>query len=91
MADVIPKDLAKIDEEKHFAELIRLVETLGGMTVVKIIQKRGQPSGKTYLGTGKAEEIGATAAELKCDVVVVNGILKGNQIFELSSRIPVLV
>jgi GTP-binding protein HflX len=91
VADVIPKDLAKIDEEKHFAELVRLVETLGGMTVVKIIQKRGRPSGKTYLGTGKAVEVGEAAAELKCDAVVVNGILKGNQIFELSSRIPVMV
>ncbi|MFH1546209.1 MAG: GTPase HflX [Patescibacteria group bacterium] len=91
VADVIPKELLKIDEEKHFAELVRLVETLGGMTVVKIIQKRGQPSGKTYLGTGKAVEVGEAAKELKCGAVVVNGILKGNQVYELTQRIPVIV
>ena len=91
VADIIPKDLPKPNVEKHFAELVRLVETLGGMTVVKIIQKRGRPSGKTFLGTGKAVEVGAAAAELKCDAVVVNGILKGNQIYELTQQIPVVV
>jgi GTPase len=91
VADIIPKDIPRVDEEKHFAELVRLVETLGGLTVVKVIQKRGRPSGKTYLGTGKAVEVGEAAKELGCDAVVVNGILKGNQIYELTQRIPVLV
>jgi GTP-binding protein HflX len=91
IADIVPKEYSKPDADKHFAELIRLIETLGGMTIVKVIQKRGRPSGKTYLGTGKAEEIGQTAKELKADAVVINGILKGNQIFELTQRIPVVV
>jgi GTP-binding protein HflX len=87
LADVIPKNIPKPDAEKHFAELVRLIETLGGYTVVKVIQRRGKPSSKTYLGSGKAVEVGETAQELKCDIVVVNGILKGNQYFELSERI----
>jgi GTP-binding protein HflX len=91
VADIVPSDLPKPDAEKHFAELVRLIETLGGMTIVKIIQMRGKPSGKTYLGTGKASEIGELARELDCDAVVVNGILKGNQIYELTERIPVVV
>ena len=91
VADVVPRELPKPDAEKHFAELVRLIETLGGMTVVKVIQKRGRPSGKTYIGTGKAIEIGEIARELQCDAVVVNGILRGNQIYELTQRIPVVV
>jgi len=91
LADVVPKDLPKPEAHKHFAELARLIETLGGMSIVKIIQKRGRPSGKTYLGTGKAEEIGEISRELKADAVVINDILKGNQIFELTRRIPVLI
>jgi len=31
------------------------------------------------------------AKKLKCDAVVVNGILRGNQIYELTQRIPVVV
>ena len=61
------------------------------MTVVKVIQKRGKPSGKTYLGTGKAAEIGEIAKELQCDIVVINGILRGNQVYELTQRIPVTI
>ena len=91
LADIVPKDVPKPEAEKHFAELARLIETLGGMSIVKIIQKRGRPSGKTYLGTGKSEEIGLLAKEVKADAVVVNDILKGNQIFELTNRIPVLI
>ncbi len=91
VADVVPRDLPKPSAKEHFAELVRLIETLGGMTVVKIIQKRGRPSGKTYLGTGKAEEIGKMAKELKADAVVINAILKGSQLFELTQRIPIVI
>ena len=91
VADIVPKELGIVNAEKHFAELVRLIETLGGMSVVKVIQKRGRPSGKTYLGTGKAEDVGEIAKELNCDVVVINGILKGSQVYELTERIPVLV
>lgn len=91
VADIVPRELPKPDAEKHFAELVRLIETLGGFTVVKVIQKRGRPSGKTYIGTGKAIEVGLAAKELKCDVVVINGLLRGSQLHELTQRIPVLV
>lgn len=91
LADVAPKHLPKPKAEEHFAELLRLVETLGGMTVVQVIQKRGRPSGATWIGTGKADEVGALAKELKVDAVIINGILKGRQLLELESRIPTKV
>lgn len=91
VADIVPKDMPKPDAKKHFAELVRLIETLGGMTVLKVIQKRGQPSGKTYVGTGKAEEIASIAKELGADVVVINARLKGSQLFELTRIIPIII
>jgi GTP-binding protein HflX len=87
LADVVPPELPRPKAEEHFAELARLIETLGGMTIVGVIQKRGCPNGKTYLGTGKATEVGELAKELKADAVVINGILKGNQYHELTQRI----
>jgi GTP-binding protein HflX len=91
LADVVPKNIPKPKIGRHFSELVRLIETLGGMSVVKIIQRRGAPSGKTYLGTGKADELGALAKELKADAVVINSILRGGQYLELTKRIPVLI
>lgn len=87
LADVVSKSLQKPKVEKHFAELTELIQTLGGMSVVKIIQKRGRPSGSTYLGTGKAEEVGKIAADMKVDAVIINGMLKGNQIYNLTQKI----
>lgn len=91
LADIVPKNLTKISAKKHFEELARLIETLGGMTIVRIVQKRGRPSGKTYIGTGKADEIEQIAKELKADAVVINGLLKGSQLFELTQRIHTVV
>lgn len=91
VADIVPKDIPKPDAKKHFAELVRLIETLGGITILKIIQKRGRPSGKTYIGTGKTEEIALLCKELNADAVVINANLKGSQLFELTRIIPVII
>ncbi len=87
LADVVPKNIPKPQVERHFAELVKLIETLGGMSVVKVIQRRGRPSGSTYLGTGKADEVAALAKEMKVDGVIINGMLKGSQIHNLSQKI----
>ena len=87
LADVVPKNIPKPQVDRHFRELVKLIETLGGMSVVKVIQRRGRPSGATYLGTGKAKEVADLAKELKVDGVIINGMLKGNQIHNLSKEI----
>jgi len=81
--DVIPKEMSRVEAEEELIELKNLTETVGGLVVKKIIQKRGRPSAKTYIGTGKAEEASVIAKELKIDVVIVNAILKPNQVMHL--------
>ncbi len=56
--------------------MCHLVETYGGIVIEKILQKRGRPSSKTYLGTGKAEEAAKIAKEMKVDMAIFNGFLK---------------
>jgi len=75
VVDVIPKNKPLSEARKDLEEISRLVETYGGAVIVKIIQKRGRPSAKTFVGTGKAEEIKNIAAELKADVAIFNNIL----------------
>lgn len=91
LIDVIPKDVSLESARKNLAELSRLVETYGGMVIVKVIQKRGRPSMKTYLGTGKALEVTQIAEEEDADLVILNGLLKPNQIQYLFTifKIPV--
>ena len=55
------------------------METYGGIVILEVLQKRGRPSSKTYLGQGKAEEAATKAKELKVDMVIINGFLKPAQ------------
>ncbi|MFA6528845.1 MAG: GTPase HflX [Candidatus Gracilibacteria bacterium] len=85
--DVIPPEVRKEDAMQHLKELERLIQTYGGITVLKIIQKRGHPSPKTYIGTGKMEEVSQLQKELKADVVVINGFVKPTQFNNLTLAI----
>jgi len=80
LVDVIPPKA-----NSSLEELSSLVDTLGGIVVKKVIQKRGRPSAKTFLGTGKAIEVAGTARELQIDVVIFNNILKPSQVLHLSA------
>jgi GTP-binding protein HflX len=88
LVNVVPHDRDKTEAMAEFDELMYLVQTYGGMVILKIIQKRGRPSAKTFVGEGKAMEIAALVRQLKADVVVINGFLKANQSNHLINIIP---
>lgn len=76
-------DVALQDLEISLEELERLVSTLGGSVVEKFIQRRTKPESSTFIGTGKAEEIGLRAKELECDFVAFDDELSGTQLKNL--------
>lgn len=88
LVNVIPHDRDMSEAVAEFDELVHLVQTYGGMVILKIIQKRGRPSAKTFVGEGKAQEIANLVRTLKADVVVINGFLKANQSNHLINIIP---
>ncbi len=79
LIDVIPPGKSKKEAEEEIQELCRLVKTYGGITIKKILQNRGRPSAKTYLGAGKAKEASEFALKEKIDVVIINDFLKPAQ------------
>lgn len=81
----------RAEAEKESAELIRLIDTLRGIVVVKVLQKRGRPSASTYLGSGKAKEVAQLVHDLKVDVVVANAMIKPTQLHNLRKIIPATV
>jgi len=91
LIDIIPKDQSIKKAEQDLKELSSLVKTYGGIVIVNVIQKRGRPSAKTFLGTGKAQEVAEIAKEEKADMVIVNGLLKPNQVQHLHTlfKVPV--
>lgn len=88
LVNVIPHEIGRDEAMRDFDELVRLVETYGGIVILKILQKRGRPSAKTFLGEGKAQEIANLAKGLKADMVIINDFLKANQSNNLVNIIP---
>ncbi|MBU0540317.1 GTPase HflX [Patescibacteria group bacterium] len=81
LVDVIPPKLDKHTAERRLFELESLTATFGGITVVKIIQKRSVPDYRTYVGSGKVEEIIQAAKTEKANLVIINNLLKPKQMF----------
>ncbi len=80
---LILPDLTRSVSAEHLEELARLVESAGGAVVSTIVAKRNGPDPATYVGSGKAEEIGKTASETKATLVVFDDDLSPAQVRNL--------
>ena len=86
--DIVEKGTTNQEAEIRLTELKSLIQTLGGIVVERIIQRRGRPSAKTFLGTGKIKEAAEYAKEKKIQLIIINGILKPNQYLHLQNLFP---
>lgn len=86
LIDVIDSRTSKEEAKKRLVELENLVNTYGGIVVVKTIQKKGKPNYDTFVGKGKLNEIIDIAKDQKADILVLNNILKPRQIFNLNEK-----
>jgi len=83
LIDVIPPTMLKADAERRLLELESLVGTYGGIIIIKLIQKKGTPDYRTYVGSGKLQEIAEIAAAEKAEVLIINNLLKPGQMFKV--------
>ena len=60
-------------------EMERLIETLGGVVVGTVIQKRQRPDPAMYIGKGKAAEVSRLMIETGANLVAFDGELTGSQ------------
>jgi GTP-binding protein HflX len=70
-------------------EITALVESLRFELLLTVIQRRGRPDPRSYLGRGKVEELRDTVKELEADLVVVDDELKPSQVHNLQSVVGV--
>lgn len=66
--------------EASLAELGRLLETAGGEVYAEVVQNREYPDKRTYVGSGKLEEIARLCETGEADLVVFDGELSPSQI-----------
>jgi GTP-binding protein HflX len=82
---------SRMDHQDPLGELRALAETAGARVVGELIQNRGTPVGRTYLGTGKVEELVAMVSELEARVVIFDNELTPSQIQQLELEVKVKV
>ncbi|MCP3904177.1 MAG: GTPase HflX [Planctomycetes bacterium] len=74
---------AWVDPTEPFRELRALAETAGAIVVGELEQKRKKPKGRTYLGRGKVEELGALVKLTEATLVIFDNDLSPAQIRSL--------
>ena len=75
LLDVIPPDMTPNVASRRLTELESLTATYGGITVVKMIQKRSVPDYRTYVGSGKLQELLRIAETERADLLIINNQL----------------
>jgi GTP-binding protein HflX len=69
--------------EEHLDELAQLADTAGAVVVGRAVQSRKAPDPATFIGSGKAGEIGEAARELGADLLLFDDELSGSQVKNL--------
>lgn len=72
--------------EEYLAELEFLLKTAGGITLKKVIQKLERPDTRTYVGSGKLEELKEYKNALEVDFIVVDDELSPAQLRNLEKE-----
>lgn len=81
LVSIVPQKLSDAQAFADNQEAIRLVETFGGEVVDIVLQNREVRDRGHFIGTGKAEEISQLLTEKEIDIILLNGIIKPNQIY----------
>lgn len=77
--------------EDGLAELVRLVESAGGIVLDTMRQKRDRPHPQTVVGKGKVEEITLLAQKLRANLIVFDRDISASQARNLEQEIGMRV
>lgn len=80
-----------LDPHDPLGELRALADTAGAVVVDEIMQKRGKPSAKTFMGKGKVHELKEMVAFHNADVVLFENDLSPSQIANIEEMVEVKI
>jgi len=84
IASILPYKQSEEEAFLDLKELKDLVDAYGGEVIEYVLQKREVHSKGHYLGKGKVEEISELIKSTDADGVILNAIVKSNQLFEMN-------
>lgn len=87
MVALATREQSREKAEEYLGELAFLVETAGGIPVKSFIQGIDRPNVRTYVGSGKLEEIKQYVLAEEIDIVIIDDELGGSQIRNLEKEL----
>ncbi|PIE85519.1 GTPase HflX [Candidatus Gracilibacteria bacterium] len=88
IADLLP--YGEITEEEikdKITETENLVNTFGGIVILKHIQKKSMPDYETFIGEGRLDEIVEEMKEAGANILIIGSALKTAQIYNINERL----
>lgn len=87
IVDIAPPGLTPEELEHRMNELESLVSTYWGVTIVKRVQKKITPDYRTFIGSGKLDEIMRIGDELGAELLIIGNIMKPAQVWNVNEHL----
>ena len=87
LVSVCPSGQTMERTEEYLDELAFLLETAGGIPLKRVVQRLERPDTRTYIGSGKLEELKEYKQALEADFVVVDDELSPAQLRNLEKEL----
>lgn len=91
LVSIVRQQQSDRETEEHLDELAFLTETLGAKTVYRFTQKMEKPDIRTFVGSGKLEEIQAYIKHFDVDMVIFDDDLSPSQMRNLENELKVKI
>jgi GTP-binding protein HflX len=89
LVGLIQKDQTDVQVEEYLDELAFLAETAGAKTVKRFTQRLQHPDSRTFVGSGKLEEIKKYITDRDIDIIIFDDELTGSQISNIEKTLGV--
>lgn len=87
LIDCIPPQTTKEEADHRLTEAESLIKTYGGIVVIKKIQKRQTPDYRTFIGSGKLQEIIDESRDTDANILIINNELKPHQTYNINEEL----
>lgn len=87
IVDIAPPGLSHAELDHRMNELESLVTTYGGVTIIKRVQKKVTPDYRTFIGSGKLDELMIVWKELWAELLIIGNIMKPAQVWNVNEHL----
>ena len=91
LVGLITPEQSETKVTEYLDELEFLADTAGAVTVARFTQKAGGPNSRTYVGTGKLEEIAAFVDENDISMAIFDDDLSAKQVANIEKELKVKI